>query len=359
MKPLSHSTWPTIGGPVRTLSGLRNDPGNPLRPLRESARFALFRRPRRTGKGPGPTRSHFASYLRSVRSPGGPSGSRPGSGNRQKCRFRPESPRPEVRLTADVRRPPKGQADLFPLPKVPPHPRLVRTGRPELSRARQEPPRVMLRAHRTSAFPRAVTATKGLTKFRQPSKRHRGPGFTFPEPGTAAGRPSGPRNGLAGVKTAISRLESSGSRADRDEPAEGPARLRTAAEGSSDLSEVCQRVRSFGTARVAREIKPRRVASYRDDNTRSRPITEVKHRRAGIVLGWGTAWELPVGHFSSLPARKSEVRAGAGELTRRESSPNGQIGPIAERPCRISQPSPRLISVGKSSPTLGEPSCRV
>ena len=29
--------------------------------------------------------------------------------------------------------------------------------------------------------------------------------------------------------------------------------------------------------------------------TRSRPITEVKHPRAGIVLGWGTAWELPVG----------------------------------------------------------------
>ena len=33
---------------------------------------------------------------------------------------------------------------------------------------------------------------------------------------------------------------------------------------------------------------------YHDENTRSRPITEVKHRRAGIVLGWGTAWELPV-----------------------------------------------------------------
>ena len=33
---------------------------------------------------------------------------------------------------------------------------------------------------------------------------------------------------------------------------------------------------------------------YYDENTRSRPITEVKHHRAGIVLGWGTAWELPV-----------------------------------------------------------------
>ena len=30
------------------------------------------------------------------------------------------------------------------------------------------------------------------------------------------------------------------------------------------------------------------------EHTRSRLITEVKHRRAWIVLGWGTAWELPV-----------------------------------------------------------------
>ena len=30
---------------------------------------------------------------------------------------------------------------------------------------------------------------------------------------------------------------------------------------------------------------------YHDEYTRSRPITEVKHRRARIVLGWGTAWE--------------------------------------------------------------------
>ena len=33
---------------------------------------------------------------------------------------------------------------------------------------------------------------------------------------------------------------------------------------------------------------------YHDERTRSRLITEVKHRRAGIVLGWGTAWEHPV-----------------------------------------------------------------
>ena len=33
---------------------------------------------------------------------------------------------------------------------------------------------------------------------------------------------------------------------------------------------------------------------YHDEYTRSRPITEVKHRRARIVLGWGTAWELLV-----------------------------------------------------------------
>ena len=37
-----------------------------------------------------------------------------------------------------------------------------------------------------------------------------------------------------------------------------------------------------------------RLRPYHDEYTRSRLITEVKHRRAGIVLGWGTAWELPV-----------------------------------------------------------------
>ena len=37
-----------------------------------------------------------------------------------------------------------------------------------------------------------------------------------------------------------------------------------------------------------------RLRPYHDEYTRSRPITEVKHRRARIVLGWGTAWELPV-----------------------------------------------------------------
>ena len=30
---------------------------------------------------------------------------------------------------------------------------------------------------------------------------------------------------------------------------------------------------------------------YHDEYTRSRLITEVKHHRARIVLGWGTAWE--------------------------------------------------------------------
>ena len=39
------------------------------------------------------------------------------------------------------------------------------------------------------------------------------------------------------------------------------------------------------------------VRPYHDESTSSRQITEVKHRRAGIVLGWGTAWELPVSHF--------------------------------------------------------------
>ena len=34
-----------------------------------------------------------------------------------------------------------------------------------------------------------------------------------------------------------------------------------------------------------------RSRPYHDEYTRSRPITAVKHRRARIVLGWGTAWE--------------------------------------------------------------------
>ena len=42
---------------------------------------------------------------------------------------------------------------------------------------------------------------------------------------------------------------------------------------------------------------------YHDEYTRSRLITEVKHRRASIVLGWGTAWEhlVPQTLFSMLP----------------------------------------------------------
>ena len=38
--------------------------------------------------------------------------------------------------------------------------------------------------------------------------------------------------------------------------------------------------------RIVRCLRP-----YHDEHTCSRPITAVKHRRARIVLGWGTAWE--------------------------------------------------------------------
>ena len=34
-----------------------------------------------------------------------------------------------------------------------------------------------------------------------------------------------------------------------------------------------------------------RQCSYHGESTSSRPITEVKHRRAWLVLGWVTAWE--------------------------------------------------------------------
>ena len=39
---------------------------------------------------------------------------------------------------------------------------------------------------------------------------------------------------------------------------------------------------------------PFTIPPYHDGPTSSRQITEVKHRRAEIVLGWGTAWELSV-----------------------------------------------------------------
>ena len=51
----------------------------------------------------------------------------------------------------------------------------------------------------------------------------------------------------------------------------------------------------ISTARIAleslTEITVRHVAPYHGGSTSSRQITEVKHRRAETVLGWGTAWE--------------------------------------------------------------------
>lgn len=38
----------------------------------------------------------------------------------------------------------------------------------------------------------------------------------------------------------------------------------------------------------------RRLRPYHVENTGSRPITEVKQRRARLVLGWVTAWEYRV-----------------------------------------------------------------
>ena len=37
-----------------------------------------------------------------------------------------------------------------------------------------------------------------------------------------------------------------------------------------------------------------RLGPYHVENTGSRPITEVKQRRARLVLGWVTAWEYRV-----------------------------------------------------------------
>ena len=42
-------------------------------------------------------------------------------------------------------------------------------------------------------------------------------------------------------------------------------------------------------ARLGNHLRP-----YHVENTSSRPITEVKQRRAWLVLGWVTAWEYQV-----------------------------------------------------------------
>ena len=41
-------------------------------------------------------------------------------------------------------------------------------------------------------------------------------------------------------------------------------------------------------------IVGRRLRPYHVESTSSRPITEVKQRRARLVLGWVTAWEYRV-----------------------------------------------------------------
>lgn len=41
-------------------------------------------------------------------------------------------------------------------------------------------------------------------------------------------------------------------------------------------------------------VTKERLRPYHVENTGSRPITEVKQRRARLVLGWVTAWEYRV-----------------------------------------------------------------
>ena len=43
-----------------------------------------------------------------------------------------------------------------------------------------------------------------------------------------------------------------------------------------------------------KELLNQCLRPYHVENTGSRPITEVKPGRAGLVLGWVTAWEYPV-----------------------------------------------------------------
>ena len=48
----------------------------------------------------------------------------------------------------------------------------------------------------------------------------------------------------------------------------------------------------------------RYVAPYHGGSTSSRQITEVKHRRAETVLGWGTAWEPSVRYTHCFPSKQ-------------------------------------------------------
>ena len=45
---------------------------------------------------------------------------------------------------------------------------------------------------------------------------------------------------------------------------------------------------------ILAKLQLRCLQPYYAESTSSRLITEVKQRRAGLVLGWVTAWEYPV-----------------------------------------------------------------
>ena len=62
--------------------------------------------------------------------------------------------------------------------------------------------------------------------------------------------------------------------------------------GYVDLCDVGRgggRLVEIATVRIERRLRP-----YYVESTGSRPITEVKQRRARLVLGWVTAWEYRV-----------------------------------------------------------------
>ena len=54
---------------------------------------------------------------------------------------------------------------------------------------------------------------------------------------------------------------------------------------------LCTTVQAFKS--LVKAVVPR-LRPYHVENTSSRPITEVKQRRARLVLGWVTAWEYRV-----------------------------------------------------------------
>lgn len=72
-----------------------------------------------------------------------------------------------------------------------------------------------------------------------------------------------------------------------------------------------------GSLKCALRQSPLSQRPYRAGSTGSHPNTEVKQRRVGLVLGWETAWELPMSLASPLSFPPRRAREGSFSFPRR------------------------------------------